>query len=893
MDKTLKRDELNKDIYKTLIKETDGILQEIKIELQKRIPSFSMLGDAALEGITGSLDIMMRDAFKLLTRGKGDVEDLYEAASDFSENSLFHDISFTDLICAFYVAEGVIWFHVLRGAILEGLDESAIKKLTEIRMEITSKVVAKVSDVYLSTKDKQIYRQVSELSSLLEVGKNIVSTMDVEVILRLILEVSTSLMQVMMGSIMLLSEDGSEVEVASQIGLDRDWGIGKRFPLKYSLFELAHESGNYYFGVDEQLMGRNVPSTSSGSLIRSALVLPIEAKHKVIGAIELYDDRPKSFAYTDLVLISTFASQAGIAIENARLFEREKQIRKTAEYTRELTEDLSRSFNKNNALSIMVHKFVEISGVDRCTYYYYDPEDDTIEFAWGYGVSTNQRRILKNRRIKVSEIDEMTRTAVYTGEPLFIEEAESDPRISESSVKIFKLKSCLILPVRISRRDKPKGIITLDHTKKRKKFSRQEIEMLSDLAHQAAISLEHVELRDNTREKEMDLMKAESDRKVFEVRERAEAIVNSALDAIVMIDRDFRVMSFNPSASLITGWSEDEAIGMDCHRLFYGESMKGLACQNKDDCRIAGALRGDNPGYIEFKIPHKNGRLIDVGGTLSIIRNKKRQIESVILVFRDITTELEDRQTRIFRRELDIVREMLGNLLPKGPLLDDDFEVRAHQKFTTIVGGDWYDYWTYDDTLYLVIGDANGTGVPATLTATTAISLIRMAAKEEHSIESVIKTANRGLYSDEMEETYVTLFYAEIDLKNYLMKYVNGGHWQPVLLRRNRGGRYLPSPDPMLVGMYKDIGVRVVEYQLLPADRIVFYTDGVIEAKNKNREQFGEKRLMRLLNSGAFKPPDELVGDIMERLDDFSYELKDDVTIMTCDIEPNRRYFRT
>ena len=146
------------------------------------------------------------------------------------------------------------------------------------------------------------------------------------------------------------------------------------------------------------------------------------------------------------MLLSTFASQAGVAIQNARLFGRERRRREQALSAKEMAEDIARSINLYQALGIVVHNLTTIAGVDRCTLYHYYADTGEIEFVRGFGLREKERKILKGMRSRVSEVDEMTRAAVEDKEIVIVHDASSDSRASRESVKLFNIQSCLLAP---------------------------------------------------------------------------------------------------------------------------------------------------------------------------------------------------------------------------------------------------------------------------------------------------------------------------------------------------------------------------------------------------------------------------------------------------------------
>jgi PAS domain S-box-containing protein len=395
-----------------------------------------------------------------------------------------------------------------------------------------------------------------------------------------------------------------------------------------------------------------------------------------------------------------------------------------------------------------------------------------------------------------------------------------------------------------------------------------------------------VRLRERVRERERRVSELEASERVFIERERSEAIIAASPEAIFLVDRERNITLFNPAASVLFGWGEDEAVGRHVHEIIFNEPGLEPGTCSREDCPVDAAFRGEAVRIKELEYERRDGSKVWIAGSFSVIRNRKRQIQNVVCVFRDISEQKRLQHLALVDKELDIASHIQGALLPEGPLENRTARVLAHQEQARIVGGDWYDFWEEDNRLMLVIGDATGSGIPAALLATLAMSVIRAEAKYREDILGVVTKANRAIVPNRLEDRFVTVFYSELDMKTLRLRYVNAGHNDPLLIRGGRELIPLGSEKRTILGAFEDPDLDVEEVQLEPGDRIFIYTDGVVECRDSRRRMFGENRLRRYLRNAGSRAPRAFVDGLVDSLKGFSGgKVDDDFTILLCDIK--------
>jgi len=211
-----------------------------------------------------------------------------------------------------------------------------------------------------------------------------------------------------------------------------------------------------------------------------------------------------------------------------------------------------------------------------------------------------------------------------------------------------------------------------------------------------------------------------------------------------------------------------------------------------------------------------------------------------------------------------------------------DYSARCRQ--VRALGGDCYDFMPLsDDRLALVVGDASGKGLAAALMMASVQASLRTAALfTGDDLAALLKIVNVQAYVSSLADRYATVFYGVFDQRTRTLRYVNAGHNPPVVLRNDGSVQWLePSGAP--VGMFPDSNYQESVVQLNPGDMVIAYTDGVIEATNPGREEWGVQGLLRATAARERQSStraEEIVEQIFNSMDDFSRGCQtDDATL--------------
>jgi phosphoserine phosphatase RsbU/P len=166
------------------------------------------------------------------------------------------------------------------------------------------------------------------------------------------------------------------------------------------------------------------------------------------------------------------------------------------------------------------------------------------------------------------------------------------------------------------------------------------------------------------------------------------------------------------------------------------------------------------------------------------------------------------------------------------------------------VGGDAYDYAVDGPLAQFMVLDAMGRGMRAGLTCVVAMAAMRTARRENKGLSAMARAADAAIEEHFGDQRFITAVLGELEMDTGRLRYINAGHPAPLLLRHGKAVRALTGGRRMPLGL--DDGVLdVAEETLEPGDRLLLYTDGVIEARDDSGELFGTDRLVDLAERSA------------------------------------------
>jgi PAS domain S-box-containing protein len=390
-------------------------------------------------------------------------------------------------------------------------------------------------------------------------------------------------------------------------------------------------------------------------------------------------------------------------------------------------------------------------------------------------------------------------------------------------------------------------------------------------------------------------------------KEYFEALVLNSPVAIAIMDLDEKVVSWNPAAERLFGYSQAQAVGRSIDDLVAGtpqmhEEVLQYTRQVSSDSRVDTVTRRSR----------KDGTLVDVEllavpvtvggeqvGTYAMyhdISELKRAEEEVRQLNKDLERRVAERTEQLkiamarqqqevqererIEQELRVARMIQQTLLPKSLPDLEGYQIAAYYQSAREVGGDFYDFLRLPDgRLGLIVGDVSGKGVPAAIMMATTRTLLR-AAYHLGSPGEILEQVNDALFPDIPPNMFVTCLAALLDSRTGRLQYANAGHDPPYI--RHAAGVSKLRATGMPLGLMPNMSYEQKEITLQPGENILLYSDGLLEAHSPQREMFGFPRMQGHIS--AHPEGASLIDSLLAELERFTgedWEQEDDITLLT------------
>lgn len=362
-----------------------------------------------------------------------------------------------------------------------------------------------------------------------------------------------------------------------------------------------------------------------------------------------------------------------------------------------------------------------------------------------------------------------------------------------------------------------------------------------------------------------------------ELRKLSNAVEQTA-DSVVITDKKGIIEYVNPAFVETTGYNRDEALGRTPrilksekhNKAFYKKLWKTILSENSYQGTI-----------INKK---KNGELYVSQQTITPMKDKNGIITNFVSVLKDIT-ELKKQQEQESR--LQIAHELQQRLL-KAKISVPGFDIAGKTYSAIQTCGDYFDFISMKDgSIGIVIGDVCGHGIGAALIMVQTRAYLRMVAKLETD-PGVILTQINELLSEELDDThYVTLTLARLDPKKNILEYVSAGHIPGYLLKNSGEKDEILNSTGIPLGIVKDYVYQKSEpIKLEQGDILAFITDGIVEARLLDEDEFGYDRTLDVIKSYRYATAEQIIEQLYQAARSFvNNEMQeDDITTIICKV---------
>ena len=270
--------------------------------------------------------------------------------------------------------------------------------------------------------------------------------------------------------------------------------------------------------------------------------------------------------------------------------------------------------------------------------------------------------------------------------------------------------------------------------------------------------------------------------------------------------------------------------------------------------------------------------------------------DSMVDMEEDLTRYLQDIEHMTAEKERASVEMELSariqlSLLPQrlenynGP---KSFDIHALIDPAKDVGGDFYDYYVIDeDHIAIAVADVSDKGVPAALFMIVTKTLLQTAGMTYSSPAEIVENVNRKLCEQNPEMMFVTIFFGIYTVSERKLCFVNAGHEELVLYRKEEGKFSMETGEhDLVVAVVPEAVFTEHTLTFAPGDRLFMYTDGVPEANNEKGEMLGDERMLAALNEQKELSGDAFLSGMRERVAQFAGEAPqfDDVTMLLLEV---------
>lgn len=313
------------------------------------------------------------------------------------------------------------------------------------------------------------------------------------------------------------------------------------------------------------------------------------------------------------------------------------------------------------------------------------------------------------------------------------------------------------------------------------------------------------------------------------------------------------------------------------YKRVYDELKKGFQITS-DEVIVASPLlvKGKELGVI-FIIEDKNKFIGNDEETISALTIQVAIAINNAKIYADL------RVKERISQELEVASRIQKTILPKNIRNIYGLQITNYFEPAKEVGGDYYDYTVKDDeNVSITIADVSGKGVPAAFLMALGRSILKTLERQGQSPADNLRNLNQIIYPDITEDMFITMFHSNFNNKTRILTYSNAGH-NPLIVYRAKEDRIeLHSVKGVAIGFMQGYNYRQGELKLEKGDIVLYYTDGITEAENPNKELFGFERLKKVIYDNRYNDVDTIKENILNEINIFrrDYPQVDDLTFV-------------
>jgi len=587
---------------------------------------------------------------------------------------------------------------------------------------------------------------------------------------------------------------------------------------------------------------------------------------------------------------------ASTAIQRAQFNRQLEDQAKQVHTLYQISTALSTSLNLDRIVHLIIEKSTQLVRAERFCLFMWDEAKNAFVVASSHGLS---EEFINKAIVRIE--DRFVGLASFKKKPIYSANIllETDnPQLA----RLFKKEGLgAVLAVPLVTKRKTIGVITY-FAELGYQFKEKEIHLLGNFAGHAALSIENARLYNMNKQKVQELgILFDVGKRISEQLNPQEVLRSMAEQflwvlkadgcSIMLLDKDEKTLSIE-----VTRGSTRKT---EIHKkIKLGQGFVGRVARTMQSIVIHDL--GKDTG--EFAFP-KALRQEGITTILSIPLATKDELLGVVNLYtrqrRDYSSsEMHLMQTlsaqggvalrnaRTFEENYHIAQLIHRSLLPSHLPSIKDYDFGFQYLPSQEISGDYFDVLEMRGKLGIAVADVSGKGTAAAIFTAQAKYAWKAYCLIEHDPQKVLELLNRMMVENTPTEKFISMFYGVLEPKKKEFIYSNAGHLPPILYRAaGKQCRHLTAPG-LLLGIDEDAEFVKRSINLHSGDILVFYTDGVTEARNESRDIFGIERLEEVLMENSEHAAQVIANKILATVRQFAHRrnLEDDITVVVLKI---------
>lgn len=504
------------------------------------------------------------------------------------------------------------------------------------------------------------------------------------------------------------------------------------------------------------------------------------------------------------------------------------------------------------------------------------------------------REFTQRTRIKVGE--GVTGLAAQLRDPVLIEDVTKDPRYIEA---VPCVRSELAIP--LITKSRVIGVIDIE-ARQPGYFTEEHQRVLTLVASRMAAGIENAQLYARTTKQARILLLLNEiareltsilnfDELLGRIAELVQRLIDYQMFSILLLDATGEKLQHRFSLRF------NENIHLK-HEIPLGRGVVGKAAESQQAVLVPDVTK--DPRYIETN-PETRSELAvpliyknKVVGVLDLEHTRRgffteEHQRTMTTLAAQIAIALENarlyeqigKQEQRLERDLTLARELQGRLLPQSNPKLAHLDVAAKFVPARTIGGDLYDFIPYSmSRLGIVIGDVSGKGAPAAIYAALVSGIIRSHAPIEPAPREMLAAVNLSLAERRIEAQFVSIIYAVWDDQQRTLTVANSGLPRPIYVHGGKNETLETTGLPL--GLFDEAEYDEMEFRMKTGEMVVFFSDGILDARNGKGELFGRGRVEQIIDECGEKSAACVVDSLFKAVAEHSagQETFDDQTVV-------------